>query len=226
MFRQCKGLFIPILFFMGKAIDLTGKKFERLTVIERLPNNKENKAVWLCVCDCGEYRNVIGKCLISLHTTSCGCKRKESMKIANTTHGINHNTPEYNTWVHIKDRCLNPKNISYKNYGGRGISVSNLWVNDFKSFFDYVGKRPSRNHSLDRYPNNNGNYEPNNVRWATRFEQMQNTRRNVWIEFNNEKMIVSEFSRRINTRNEKVRRLLSKGLTPNEIYELLLTTTC
>lgn len=93
---------------------------------------------------------------------------------------VKHNqskTPEYRCWLQIKARCFDPNHRAYPNYGGRGISMHPEWVHDFVSFFEYVGPRPSSKHSLDRYPNNDGNYEPGNVRWATWDEQANNRRR-------------------------------------------------
>lgn len=102
---------------------------------------------------------------------------------ANTKHG--HGGPkrskEYRAWAHILGRCLNPKDNSYPLYGGRGINVDPSWVKSFEAFLNSVGKAPSPMHSLDRI-NNNGNYEPGNVRWATRYEQSRNTRRNIVVD--------------------------------------------
>ena len=85
-------------------------------------------------------------------------------------------TPEYRAWSLMKDRCLNPKSSNYPDYGGRGIKVYEPWVADFMAFYNYVGPKPTPWHSLDRYPDNSGNYEPGNVRWATKLQQTQNRR--------------------------------------------------
>lgn len=83
-------------------------------------------------------------------------------------------SPEYRCWGGIKSRCLTPTHPEFKNYGAKGVSICDEWRDDFVAFFDYVGPRPSPLHSIDRYPNRNGNYEPGNVRWATKKEQTHN----------------------------------------------------
>lgn len=101
------------------------------------------------------------------------------------THGLTH-TPEFHAWTALKGRCLNPRNGSYHRYGGRGIKVSPLWVDDFMRFLSDVGLRPSPKHSIDRYPDNDGDYEPGNVRWATVMEQSRNRSTNRLITFRGE----------------------------------------
>jgi hypothetical protein len=88
--------------------------------------------------------------------------------------------PEYKTWAKIKQRCHNPKDANYFRYGARGIAMCPKWRNNFEAFFADVGLRPSPSHSLDRFPNNDGGYEPGNVRWATITEQANNKRYGIW----------------------------------------------
>jgi hypothetical protein len=102
----------------------------------------------------------------------------DSTRVTNFKHGYTH-TAEYRAWVNLKQRCLNPDHHAYANYGGRGIHVDPAWENDFEAFYDHVGPKPSDEHSLDRFPNMNGNYEPGNVRWATKREQNLNRRPTV-----------------------------------------------
>jgi len=91
-------------------------------------------------------------------------------------HGLSYR-PEYSAWSNMINRCINPDCKEYKYYGGRGITVYTGWMNNPQSFINYIGPRPSAQHSIDRYPNNDGNYEPGNVRWATKKEQIDNRRR-------------------------------------------------
>jgi hypothetical protein len=101
--------------------------------------------------------------------------RARSERVTNFKHGLIH-TPEYRAWGAMKTRCLNPNYPDYPNWGGRGITVYEPWITDFMAFYQYMGQRPSPTHSIDRYPNPNGNYEPGNVRWATKQEQSENRR--------------------------------------------------
>lgn len=157
---------------MGKFIDLTGKKFGRLLAIERLKNNNKNNAVWLCKCDCGITKPVVGYLLTSGQSTSCGCYQRSGL---HKTHGQSH-THLHNTWTNMKTRCYNSNRQQYKDYGGRGIAMCNEWKDNFEAFWEWsLSNGYNSNLSLDRI-NNDGNYEPGNCRWATRETQARNTR--------------------------------------------------
>ena len=101
---------------------------------------------------------------------------------------------EYRAWSSMKQRCLNPRCSVYKNYGGRGITVCVRWQRDFLDFLDDLGPRPSPKHTLDRI-DNDGNYQPGNVRWATYQEQESNRRNNRWVEWNGARYTVSDLAR-------------------------------
>jgi len=161
-------------------VNLTGKTFARLYVIGLAPTVKQ-KAQWLCRCECGKFPVVGARELQRGSTKSCGCLRAETSRrhmsgMDRTVDAPNRLSPLYNIWKAIRDRCNNPRNKGYKNYGGRGISVCDRW-DDFTVFLSDVGERPSPASTLDRI-NNNGNYEPANVRWASRRQQSRNTRHN------------------------------------------------
>lgn len=102
-----------------------------------------------------------------------------------------HRTPEYKTWGRMLNRCRNENEKDFHRYGGRGIQVCDQWVS-FENFLADVGLRPSANHSIDRYPNNDGNYEPGNVRWATRSEQCRNRRSTRWVTFKGKQISLAE----------------------------------
>jgi hypothetical protein len=122
-------------------------------------------------------------------------------------------SPEYRAWLHMNDRCRNPKNPAWFNYGGRGIAVYDEWRNSYKTFLVYVGRRPSSKHTIDRYPDRNGNYEPGNVRWATRSEQSRNTRRNVLITVKNQTRCLAHWAQLTGISSSTVRYRIKKGMS-------------
>lgn len=161
-----------------------GMRFGSLLVVSLDTPSTQHKSIWKCICDCGKTRNVRGHNLLTGNTKSCGCVGREKLSKRSLIHGHARSgmsagrvTPEYCAWTAMKQRCSNPKCHAFKTHGGRGIRVCERWLNSFKNFLDDMGLRPSRFHSLDRYPDQDGNYEPGNCRWATTKEQARNTRR-------------------------------------------------
>lgn len=146
--------------------------------------------------------------------------RKIEERRLDIRHGQSY-SPEYRAWIAIKSRCLNPKSTPYADYGARGIKICDAWVVDFSAFLAHVGRRPTPQHSLDRYPNNDGNYEPGNVRWATGEEQQANRRTTVWVTIDGEKIPLSEACRRLDINHNAVWMRMSRGATAEEAVALV-----
>lgn len=161
---------------MSRKIDLTGKKFNKLTVLEFI-TGKKGRRHWKCQCDCSRITIVSGSNLVTGNTTSCGCvqtlRRRENGK-KKKTHGHCSGgkfSPEYTTWMSMLQRCLNPKATSYKIYGGSGITVCDRWLK-FENFLEDMGERAA-NKTLDRIDNSLGYYKEN-CKWSTMIEQRAN----------------------------------------------------
>lgn len=173
---------------------MIGEKFGKLTVLSEAGKDKHGKKRYLCLCECGKETTTTGTYLRNGDTNSCGCYGKERRRVSRIIHGQSHKTSEYDIWKAMKQRCANQNNIGFQNYGGRGVSVCERWATSFKNFFEDMGPRPTPEHSIDRFPDMDGNYEPANCRWATPEEQTRNKRNNVWIEYQGRKMIMEDWA--------------------------------
>ena len=179
---------------MGRKIDIAGKRFGRLTAIEKAEDyrypNGEHAEKWRCVCDCGNTVVVFRKCLLSGNTASCGCTRGEKR----ITHG-GKGTKLYDVWCGMKGRCNNRNNDDYERYGGRGISVCNEWNDDFASFRDWaLSNGYADGLTIDRI-NVDGSYCPDNCRWVGVAEQANNRTNNVHMTYNGETHTCAEWSK-------------------------------
>lgn len=166
-----------------------GQRFGRLEAISHDGRNRYGRRIWKCRCECGRLCRILASSLSSGHTRSCGsttCRRFA------TTHGQSQ-LPEYRIWLGVIMRCENRNEPAFPRYGGRGILLCSRWRNSFPCFLEDVGKRPSERHTLERI-DNNGNYEPSNVRWATRKEQSHNTRRNRFIAYGGRSQCVTAWA--------------------------------
>lgn len=179
---------------MPKLINLIGIKFGRLTPIERINNNKRG-TFWLCKCDCGNQVIVESGDLKKKYggTKSCGCYRKER----NRTHGKS-DTRLYRIWRGIKERCLNKNCDRYKDYGERNITICKEWKDNFENFYNWsINNGYKENLTIDRINNDDG-YNPKNCRWITKFEQNQNRKHHIYIEYNGSKYNLAQYSRIVN----------------------------
>jgi hypothetical protein len=178
----------PIRFIKGHQTHLgapnrlsiqPGTRFGRWTIEgEAAPSNTNLRRV-TARCDCGRTKVVLLSSLRHGVSQSCGCLQREATVATHTIHGQarkGHVAALFRAWQAMIQRCINPKNKRYRHYGGRGIKVCDRWLNSYAVFAADVGPRPSPTHSIDRI-NNDGNYEPGNVRWATPSEQSKNRRR-------------------------------------------------
>ncbi len=185
------------------------RRFGRLEIVGVVGKSPSGLKV-ACKCDCGNETEVF---LTNLrkngHTRSCGCLQQESRGANSTKHGMTE-TAEFRIWSAMLRRCSNKNCEEYSRYGGRGIVVCDRWK-DFAMFFEDMGLRPSSRHGIDRHPDNNGNYEPGNCRWATYTENARNTRRNRVLEFNGESLCVSEWAERLGCRVHFLIARLNRG---------------
>lgn len=199
-----------------QKIDLTGRVFGRLTVLRQGPNQGIHIR-WVCQCSCGELATVLSSNLRKGKQKSCGCLKKETL----TKHGFATKAtprhPLYDVWKGMMRRCYVAKDEHYANYGGRGIRVDERW-HDISCFAADVPARPSPRHSLDRIDNNR-NYEPGNVRWATPKEQGNNRRTNVFFEIEAVRKTVTQWSEYAGVDVQVLKRRLAKGWSVQKAIE-------
>lgn len=185
-----------------KEIDITGKRFGKLVGVRRVSYDR-----WIFRCDCGNEKEASKSNVARGQTTSCGCYAIEQ---SSTHRATKH--PLYLTWKGMIQRCTAPGNPAYKNYGGRGIKVCEKWLNDPWAFFADVGERPPGT-SLDRI-DNNGHYEPGNVRWRTKREQAWNMRKNHLITYRGETKPVAEWAYGLGIHPETLKRRIYRSKWP------------
>ena len=181
----------PCLTAHWRFINLEGQRFGRWTVLE-FAGRQKKKVMWFCRCDCGTISTCASAHLRNGLSRSCGCYKDEVIGSLNRTHGFSK-TGTYRIWKAMRDRCNREGSIQYRDYGGRGIKVCERW-NSYENFLADMGERPSRKHSIDRYPDIDGNYEPGNCRWATVTDQARHKRSSRMLEFRGETRCLAEWA--------------------------------
>src|ERR1043165_3062320 len=188
---------------MAITSDLTGFKNGRLTVVSL--RSTGNRTYWNCICDCGKEFFSEANCIKTGKTKSCGCFRRDETTRRKTVHNFRHH-PLYDIWCHIKDRCFNPKNPSYHNYGGRGITMCHEWRGDAKAFIEWcLANGWKDNLEIDR-EENDGDYCPSNCRFVTRLINSFNRRTTVKIEHHGQMLTTLELEK------------ISNGISASRIF--------
>jgi len=188
-----QSIALPVKFRKPEK-NIVGRRFGKLQIVNFSHIGKHYVKFWDCICDCGASKKISGDNLIKGRTKSCGCLNRELKPTFK--HGHHPRTgasPEYAVWRSMKRRVLNPKCEHFDRYGGRGIKCCDRWLNSFEDFFADMGKRPSLLHSIDRI-NNDGDYEPNNCRWATKKQQARSRCSSRYIEYNGETKTLAEWA--------------------------------
>lgn len=187
------------------SFDLSGKHFGRWTVLKYVGGSK-----WECKCECGNVRYVSTHNLVAGLSVSCGCFRRDATISRSTTHGMNK-TPLHSRWLGMKDRCYNPREESFANYGARGITVCDEWRDNFQAFYDWsISNGFNQSLSLDRI-DNNGPYAPWNCRWVDRATQNRNTRRNRLVTVNGRTQTIMDWAIEKGVWETLIRRRLNAG---------------
>jgi len=200
--------------------NLIGQRFGRLLIIKRILTITKRRLRWLCKCDCGNQKIILSDSLKSGKTKSCGCLQKETAKIFSTKHGL-YQLNIYNSYHNMKQRCNNPNNHAYKDYGGRGIKVCKRWSGSrgFLNFLEDMGQPPTNKYQIDRINNNKGYYK-RNCRWVVSKNNNRNRRDNLIIEYDNKKQCMSAMAEEYNMNPHVLRDRLSSG---QSIEKALLT---
>jgi hypothetical protein len=197
-----------------ERIDLVGQRYGAL-LVQNYAGSDGRNAVWNCLCDCGATKTVRAARLRCGEATSCGCVSRLKAREQSTRHGEivgGRRSREYLAWQSMRSRCRRPTDKRFAEYGGRGIKICDRWE-VFENFLADMGRKPSPRHSLDRYPDNNGNYEPGNCRWATPEEQNRNRRNTIIVECGYERIPLVEACARLKVDYFAVHSRMRKGAT-------------
>ncbi len=191
-----------------------GQSFDHWTVISEATRDKHSNMRWFCRCACGKEHVVLAFTLLTGVSKSCGCLARQ-LRVERAAKHHMANTDVYHVWEAMVQRVTNPKNVRFADYGGRGITICSRWRAAFADFFADIGPRPEKGYSIERI-DNDGNYEPGNVKWATRQEQQNNTRGHPLVEFQGRKQTKRMWERELGLKKGAVKTRLSRGWTIND----------
>jgi len=197
-----------------QAHNLSGNTFGRLIAVGPVGRGKNGHIEWLCICICASDVIVLATDLSRKHTTSCGCYNKQRVKESATSHGM-YGSPEYNSWRGMRYRTTNTDAPNWHMYGGRGIKCCEKWGR-FENFFADMGKMPSKTHTIDRI-DNEGDYTPDNCRWATHKQQARNRRSNHILTYKGRSLCVTEWAEIIGIKPNTIFYRISKGSSVGDI---------
>jgi len=198
-----------------------GDVIENVELLERLPRTKTRPYLWRARCYCGNEFRAVPSDLRSGRVKSCGCFNRQSLskRIRHGASRVSGWTPEYRSWAGIKQRCSNPTDRAYRNYGGRGIAICDRWKTSFQNFLDDMGLKPGPGYSIDRIDNDKG-YSPENCRWATPDIQNRNRRSVKVVLLGGESMTFKEAAKVVGVSGVSARRRIKRhGITHQEAID-------
>ena len=200
---------------MSKRLDLAGQRFGRLVAIRDVGSNAHRRRLWLCRCDCGEQTVVCTNSLRKKDTKSCGCLLRESTTHGHTINGKRSRT--YICWQQMLSRCRNPNDTSFSYYGGRGITVCELWFS-FENFLADIGESPE-GLTIERV-DNDGNYSKNNCIWASQYVQQNNRRNCIFATIDGRTQTLTQWARELGIKRHMIDYLIKrKDMTPEQAIE-------
>lgn len=205
-----------------KDVSMIGRRFGRLLVVANAGRHKTGGTAWTVRCDCGTEKALQGYEIRRGSARSCGCLRREVL--LRVKHGgcVRGASITYISFRRMVKRCHDPRDEDYADYGAVGVSVCAEWRRDYAAFLRSVGPRPSKQHSLDRYPNGVGNYEPGNVRWATVSQQNRNRQKyNVFVVIDGKKRLLVDACDNLGIPHKRARDRIEDGWSPEEALEIV-----
>lgn len=201
--------------------DITGRRIGRLTALRPAGSDENGRYLWLCRCECGTEKALPVQSLApGGNTKSCGCLRAENnrkrpvrpstnVKHGESSYGKGARTPEYNSWLAMRQRCLDERHSTYANYGAKGIRVCDRWANSFEAFLEDMGRKPSKGATIDRI-DVCGHYEPSNCRWASMTQQQNNKTNNRFAVVNNVRRTAAETAHQFGIPERTIHNWLNK----------------